>query len=394
MMLLQNCTIIQGDKELVVDILIDKVKIAKVGHNIKHDGEKIDIKEKYVLPGLIDPHVHFRDVGLSHKEDFYTGSCAAAAGGVTTFLDMPNTKPLTTTVKLLEEKRKLAKKSIVNYGFHFGAATDNVDEIKKARNVASTKVFMNLSTGKMMIKDDKVLAEIFKASRMVTVHAEDTMVDKAIKITKQSGNKLYLCHVSHRSELDTIREERTKDIFAEATPHHLFLADQDHRDAFTKMIPELKSVLDNEALIEAVKDGTINTIGTDHAPHTIGEKLGTEPPAGIPGVETMLPLLLDAVNREIFSLTDIQRLCCENPAKIFRIKNKGKIQAGFDADLTVIDLDFVQEVSEDNMHSKCGWTPYDGLTLKGWPIMTICNGNIVFDGDIIDTNRGREVEFE
>jgi len=392
-MLLQNCTIIKGVQELVVDILIEKDKIAKVGHNIQYDGETIDIKEKYVLPGLIDPHVHFRDVGLSHKEDFYTGSCAAAAGGITTFLDMPNTKPPTTTVKLLDEKRKLAKKSIVNYGFHFGAA-DNVDEIKKAKNVASTKVFMNLSTGKMMIKDEEVLEQIFKASRMVTVHAENDMVDKAIRITKKCKNKLYLCHISHRSELDTIKEERTKDIFAEATPHHLFLADQDHTDAFTKMIPPLKSVLDNEALIKAIKDKTIDTVGTDHAPHTIGEKLGTEPPAGIPGVETMLPLMLDAVNREVFSLADIQRVCCENPAKIFGIKNKGLIQAGFDADLTMIDLDFIQEVSEDNMHSKCGWTPYDGLTLKGWPVMTICNGNIVFDGDIIDTNRGREVEFE
>jgi len=393
-MLLKNCTILKSGKEVVVDIILDNGRIVQIGNNLDFDSDVIDINENFVLPGVIDPHVHFREPGLTHKEDLYTGSCAAAAGGITSFLDMPNTIPTTTTVKLFEEKRKLAKKSIVNFGFHFGAAIDNLEEIKKVKNVASTKVFMNQSTGKMKIDDEKVLKDIFKASKVVAVHAEGEMVDKAIKLTKECGNRLYLCHISQRSELDVIKEEKTDKIFAEATPHHLFLSEQDHKDDFTRMIPGLKTVMDNEALMKAINSGLIDTIGTDHAPHTTGEKLGPEPPAGIPGCETVLALLLDAVNNNQLTLGDVQRLCCENPAKIFGMKRKGRIEPGYDADITVIDLDLVKTVSEDNLYTKCGWTPFEGRTLKGWPIMTIVNGFIVYDGEIHDEVKGKEVEFE
>jgi len=393
-MLLKNCTIISNKGELVVDILIEDRRIARIGHNIKHEGEALDIEEKYVLPGIIDPHVHLREPGMTHKEDFRTGSFAAAKGGVTTFIDMPNTIPPITSFEMLEKKRKLAAKSIVNYGFHFGAATDNIDEIKKVSNIASVKVFMNLSTGKLMIKDDKALKEIFSNSKLVTVHAEGRMVDKAIRLTKKCGNRLYLCHISQRSELDVIREEKTKDIYAEVTPHHLFLSDQDDNDGFTKMKPELKSPLDNEALFEAISEGLIDTVGTDHAPHTAGEKLSDEPPFGIPGLETMLPLMLDAVNNNRLELVHVQRLCCENPATIFGIKNKGFIKPGFDADLTVIDLKEARIVSEENLQTKCSWTPYEGFELRGWPVLTIVNGHIVYDGEIDDTVKGREVEFD
>lgn len=393
-MLLKNCKIYQEGKEQDTDIFIEDGKIAEIGPDLEHVGEVLDLEGKIVLPGIIDPHVHLRDPGLTHKEDFYSGSCAAAAGGVTTFLDMPNTVPPTTTVTLLEEKRRLAQKSIINYGFHFGAAKDNIEEIKKARNIASVKVFMNLSTGKMMIDDDAVLMDIFKNSRMVTVHAEGDKVDKAISITKDAGNKLYLCHISQRSELDTIREEKDDRIFAEATPHHLFLNEHDDEDSFTRMIPGLKSVLDNEALMQSCRDGLIDSIGTDHAPHTVGEKMGENPPAGIPGLETLLPMLLDAVNHGELTIQDVQRLCCENPAKIFSIKNKGFIRQGYDADLVVIDMDFIKEVTEDDLYTKCAWSPFEGRVLKGWPILTIVNGNIVFDGEVDDTYKGREVEFE
>jgi len=394
-MLLKNCTIIRQGEEMVADILIEDGKIAKIGQRLTSSGKTIDVAKRHVLPGLIDPHVHFREPGLTHKEDFQTGSMAAAAGGITTFLDMPNTLPPTTTVALLQEKRELAKKSIVNYGFHFGAASDNVDEIKKARNIASVKVFMNLSTGRLMIKDDNVLERIFRNSRIVTVHAEGGMVDKAIALAKKCKNKLYLCHISQREELDVIRENKDERIFAEATPHHLFLNEQDDLDSFTKMKPELKSPLDQEALFEAVTGGLIDTIGTDHAPHTIGEKMADDFPHGVPGCETALPLLLNAVNDGRLSLQRIIELCCENPARIFRIRNKGFIREGYDADLVIIDMDLAQEVDEDRLYTRCKWSPFKGLMLKGWPVMTIVNGSVVFaDGKVNLLHRGREVEID
>jgi dihydroorotase len=392
-MILKNCTIIEGGKESVKDILIKDGKIADIADEIQ-GSVGLDVAERYVLPGLIDPHVHIREPGLTHKEDFLTASMAALAGGVTTFLDMPNTVPPTTTVCLLDEKRKLAQKSLVNFGLHFGAASDNIDEIKKARNIASVKVFMNISTGKLMIKDDAALRRIFKASKLVTVHAEGKMVDKAISIAKEFGTRLYLCHISERAELDTIREEKDRNIFAEVTPHHLYLSNEDEKDAFFMMKPPLRSVLDQEALYEAIKEGLIDTIGTDHAPHTVGEKLGPEPPYGVPGLETMLPLLLNSANQGLLDIHTIQRLCCEGPAKIFGIRNKGFIKVGYDADLVVLDMDLVEQVREDMLYTKCKWSPFDARVLKGWPVITIINGRIAFDhGEIVAAHPGKEVEF-
>jgi len=262
-MLLKNCTIIQEGKELVVDILIENGKFAKIGHNLKDVGavgQVIDVDEKYVLPGLIDSHVHFRDFEQNYKEDWLSGSSAAAAGGVTTVLDMPNNSPPMITVKQLEKKRELAKKSIVNYGFHMGSTIDNIDEIKKAKNVASVKIFMNMTTGKLLIEDDKALKKIFTAANMVSVHAEGNTMLKAIALAKECDKKLYIAHVSTREELDDIEQHKTKKIFAEVTPHHLFLSNQDHADAFTDMRPPLKTVMDNGALFIALKSRLIDTL--------------------------------------------------------------------------------------------------------------------------------------
>jgi dihydroorotase len=392
-MILKNCTIIENGKELVRDILIKDGKIADIAEEIEGN-VGLDVAERYVIPGLIDSHVHMRDPGQTHKEDFLTGSRACAAGGITTFLDMPNNSDPIITVKALEEKRMHAKKSIVNYGFHFGSAVGNEDEIKKAKNVASTKVYMNLTTGKMLIEKDPALKKIFKASRLVTVHAEGNKVEKAIVLSKECGNRLYICHVPDRESLDTIREYKDKNIFVEVTPHHLFLSEEDDKDAFTKIKPSLKSVMDNEALYNAIKEGLVDTIATDHSPHSVGEKLGIDPPTGFPGVETMLPLLLDAMNKGFFSLDQIIKLCCENPARIFGIRNKGFIKVGYDADLVVLDMDLVEEVREDMLFTKVKWSPYDGKVLKGWPVITIVNGRIAFDhGEVVATVPGKEVEF-
>ncbi|MFW6014216.1 MAG: dihydroorotase [Candidatus Nanoarchaeia archaeon] len=393
-MLLKNCRLVD---ESIKDILIVDGKIKKIEHNIENNEDFIDIKENYVLPGIIDPHCHFREPGMTHKEDFLTGSASAAAGGITTFLDMPNTNPPTTTVKLLDEKRELAKKSIVNYGFHFGAAKGNSDEIKKTTNIASTKLFMNASTGMLMIEDEKEIKEIFYSSKMVSVHAEDKMVEKALKLSQETGCSLYLCHISKKEELEVIKKYKNtgkSKIFVEVTPHHLFFNETIDRDNFTKMKPPLRTEEDRQALWEAIESGLVDTIGTDHAPHTIEEKNQEGPVYGVPGSETLLPLLLNEVNRNQLSLTKVIRLCCHNPAMIFKIKNKGFLEPGYDADLTVVDMNLEKEINKRNLFTKCKWSPFEGRILKGFPSITIVKGKIAFENKKVNFDKkGEEVVF-
>ncbi len=397
-LLIKNAKIFYKGNLVKKNIFVSGSKIRKIISNEIIADKIIDAKENIVIPGLIDPHVHFREPGLTYKEDFFSGSMAAAAGGVTTILDMPNTKPETTTIKNLEEKRKLARKSIVNYGFHFGAAVDNIEEIKKVKNVASIKIFMNHSTGNMKIDDDNVLKEIFKNSRLVFVHAEGDKVNKAIELNEDYGNSLYLAHISLSSEIKEIKKAKAiteKRIFAEVTPHHLFLSNDDFEQqrGFADMRPSLKTKEDQKALLQAINDNIIDTIGTDHAPHTHEEKMNTDYPYGIPGIETSLPLLLNAVNKEKLTIKKIVELCCENPAKIFKLKGKGFIEEGFDADLTIIDMNLEKEVNNDELFTKCRWSPFNGWNLMGWPVTTIVNGNIIYDKGNIDAIKAREVEY-
>jgi dihydroorotase len=399
MTLLKNCKIVQDGKEHVCNILIEDGKIAGIGRGVERKGRVIDIAGKHVLPGIIDPHVHFREPGLTHKEDFRTGSRAAAAGGVTTFLDMPNTKPPTFTIGLLDEKRRLAgQKSIVNFGFHFGASADgNVGEIRQVSNVPGVKVYMNATTGNLLVEDRQLLEKVFCTANRVAVHAEREMVGKAILLREKTGTPLYLCHISMKSEIEEIRQAKKKHpkLYAEVTPHHLFLSEKDDTSSLTKVLPSLKTRRDQDALWDAISDGTVDTIGTDHAPHTLEEKQGDNIPSGFPSIETRLPLLLDAVNKGRLSLTRLTELCCHNPARIFNIRNKGFIRDGYDADLTVVDMELVKEVRNQELFTKCGWTPYNGMTLKGWPVMTIVNGNVVYGNGVIDeSHRGKEVEFQ
>lgn len=402
-LLLKNCKILVNGKEFLKQIAIVDGKIEKItsmNYNIISDAktEVIDIGGKYVIPGAIDAHVHFREPGMEHKEDFYTGSKAAAKGGITTFIDMPNTKPPTITVEALDEKRKLARKSVTNFGFHFGASVDNnIEEIKNAQNIASVKVFMNVSTGKMLIEDEELLKDVFRNAKFVSVHAEGDMVTKAIKFNKDYGHGLYLCHVTLKSEIAAIRsaKDEGEKVYAEVAPHHLFLSEEDDKSAFTKMLPSLKSKKDQEALWEAIDEGIVDTIGTDHAPHRSEEKNQQEFPYGVPGVETMLPLLFDAVNKGRLTLDRVIELCCNNPAKIFKIKNKGFLKEEYDADLVVVDMDLEKEVNGGEIISKCKWSPFTGRKLKGWPIMTIVGGNVVFKNNKVSIDHlGKEVEFE
>ncbi len=393
-MLLKNCRLPDGK---VKDIEIKEGKIINIKENIEttYPVDKIiDIKNNLTIPGIIDPHCHFREPGMTHKEDLHTGSKSTAAGGITTFFDMPNTEPPTTTNKLLEEKRELGKKSITNYGFHFGAASDNIHEIKKAKNIASTKLFMNITTGKLLIENEKDIKNVFLASKTVSVHAEEEMVERAIKFSKATEKKLYLCHISTKNELEIIKKHKDKNIFAEVTPHHLFLNQSKDKDNFTKMKPPLRTEEDRLALWKAIESGLIDTIGTDHAPHTIKEKNQKETIFGVPGCETMLPLMLNEVNKGNITIQKLIELCCHKPAEIFGIKNKGRLEKGYDADITIIDLDKETTIQGNKLFTKCKWSPFEGLKLKGKPVMTIINGNLVFvDGQINETKKGKEVVF-
>lgn len=403
-MLVKNCKlVVENNQEIIRDILIEDGVITKIDENIQAEGHEIvDAQSNYVLPGIIDVHTHMRDPGLTHKEDFTSGSKACARGGVTTFIDMPNTIPVTVTEKtLMDKKDMMVGRSYVDYGFHFGGSKkDNSEEIKKVLDkVASTKIFLNMSTGDMLIENEKVVENIFRESKIISVHAEEGMVEKAIEFCKKYDKELYLCHLSKASEIELLREAKAEGVkvFGEVTPHHLFLNVDDvnateRSKMLLRMKPELKEKSDNEALWKALADGTLDSIGTDHAPHLIEEKLA-KLTYGVPSVENSLEMMLNGVKENKITFERLIEVMCKNPAKIFKIKNKGDIAVGYDGDLVIVDINDNSLIKDDKVITKANWTPFENCNRGGRVLTTILRGEIVYNKGNFNGIHGREVKY-
>ncbi len=381
------------------------------------DAERIvDCTGKFLMPGMIDSHVHFRTPGANYKEDFESGSLAAAMGGVTTVLDMPNTNPPTVSVSALTEKREMIRgKSYVNYGFFFGVTNENFEEMAKVTNVPGFKIYMGSSTGGLLVDNENSWEKAFRIAKAknltVVVHAEDESrikegkrdcdcaviaTSRAIELRKNIGNKLHIAHLSCGKELEFLRTNLDKNLTCEVCPHHLYFSQLDVKDAYLKMYPPLRGEEDLTALWQGIRDGAVNIIATDHAPHSLEEKMQDfeVAPAGVPGVEFALPLLLNEINQNMLSPARLVELVCEEPARIFGIKNKGKLEIGYDADLVLVDMNMEKTIEREMVLSKCGWSPYEGYKLKGWPIMTVVGGEIVCENrQVLGVKVGRECEF-
>lgn len=395
--------------------------------------EVIDASGLHLLPGVIDDQVHFRDPGLTHKEDLYTGSKACAKGGITTFLEMPNTNPTTTSVDALHAKLELAAgKCLVNFGFYMGATGTNTDQLQQATRTPGIKIFIGSSTGPLLVDEQEALEEIFRETDLpICAHCEDettvrqnrerilagdgirswtdhskirdheaaiVATRRAVDLAERHQHRFHVLHVSTGAEAEFLTT--TSDLItAEVCPHHLLfnVDDYDRLKSLVQMNPSIKNREDNERLWQALADGVIEVIATDHAPHTWEEKQQPYPdsPSGLPAVENSLALMLNAVNAGRLTLEQLVDRMCAAPARIWNLKNKGRIQEGFDADLVLVDLKREATIRNEDQVTKCGWSPWHGTSLTGWPVRTIVHGHTVFkDGQFDESKRGREVEFD
>ncbi|MBQ8957949.1 MAG: dihydroorotase [Bacteroidales bacterium] len=401
----------------------------------------IEAQGKYLIPGIIDEHVHFREPGLTHKADIYTESRAAVAGGVTSFMDMPNTMPQTTTQELLQQKFDLAaEKSLANYSFYLGATNDNLSEVVKTdpKTVCGIKLFMGSSTGNMLVDQNEVLVRLFRESPcLIAAHCEDEATihastvrfkdlvnkgeetpdagihpfirtaeacyrssSKAVDMAEKFGARLHVLHISTQKELSLFRNDiplKDKKITAETCPHYLWFDEHDYeRKSFViKCNPAIKSHRDKEALLQALRNGLIDTIGTDHAPHLKSEKFTDDyftSKSGFPSIQHSLDIMLEATNRDLPLLV---QLMCHNPSILYRIDRRGFIREGYHADLALVDLNVSHWISDKDEYSKCGWTPYDGIQSHSKVTHTFVNGNLVFENGVhYEKDKGMRLIFD
>ena len=429
--LIKNATVVLPNEVVQVSIVIQRDKIVDIdpAAQLAVD-DTIDAAGLHLLPGVIDDQVHFREPGLTHKEDLAFASRACAKGGVTTFLEMPNTKPAATTRELLYQKLDLAReKSLVNYGFYIGATPHNLAELQVADRTPGIKIFIGSSTGYLLVDDQESLERSFaNASLPICAHCEDettvrrnadslagthdvadhsrirdreaaiVATRRAIDLARRHRHRFHVLHVSTGAETELLADHGGL-ITGEACPHHLLFSVDDYARLGTlvQMNPSLKTREDAKQLWDALRDGRLQVIATDHAPHTLEEKQRPYPesPSGLPAVENSLALMLNEVNRGTCTLSQVVHWMCDAPARVWDIVGKGRIAVGYDADLVLVDLAKPQAVRNEDQLTKCGWSPWHGETLTGWPVRTWVMGHEVFrDGQVIDTRRGNEAIFD
>ncbi|NJY61154.1 dihydroorotase [Salinimicrobium sp. CDJ15-81-2] len=424
--LIKNAKIVNEGTIIEGDVFIEDGIITEIASSISAKSPNlsiIDAEGNYLMPGVIDDQVHFREPGLTHKETIETGSKAAVAGGITSFIEMPNTQPQTTTIELLEEKYKMAENSsYANYAFMFGGTNDNLEEIKKIdpKKVPALKLFLGSSTGNMLVDDEKVLENIFKESPvLIAAHCEDEKTiqknmeecierygdnipielhpkirseeacylssSKAVALAKRTGARLHVFHLSTAKEIKLFENKKPlkdKKITAEVCVHHLWFNDRDYakKGTFIKWNPAVKTKEDQDALLKALIEDKIDVIATDHAPHTREEKKNvyTKAPSGGPLVQHALPAMLQMHHQGKISLEKIVEKMCHNPAILFDIEKRGFIREGYKADLVIVDLNAPWAVQPGNTLYKCGWSPFEGITFKSRVTHTFVNGNLVY----------------
>ena len=440
-LILKNCKIVNENNTLESDIAIKNNRIELIGSDINAESsDVVDVNGRYVIPGLIDDQVHFREPGLTHKGEIATESKAGLAGGVTSYFEMPNVNPTTTTNENLTKKFELAStRSLSNYSFHLGASNTNIEEIKKVdiNQAAALKVFMGASTGEMLVDSIDALDDIFHYSPLIVVtHCEDqkTIVDNeklfyekfgndlsaeqhhlirnvescylssslAVSLAKKYDTDLHVFHLTTEKEMDlfTSGDVIGKKITAEVCVHHMHFNESYYSELGNqiKCNPSIKEESDRLALIKALHENKIDIIATDHAPHTWDEKMRDyrDAPAGLPLVQHGLQILMDFYHQDILSLETIVEKTSHNVAKRFQVKDRGYVREGYYADLAILDIDKPYTVSEENILYKCGWSPFSGKTFNSSIYMTIVNGHIAFKDGQVNENIpfGMQIEFD
>ena len=431
--ILMNGIVVNQDGEGARDIAVQNGRIAEIGSLSQASaGEIIDCKGLHILPGVMDTQVHFREPGLTHKEDLESGSRGAVLGGVTAVFEMPNTDPLTITADTFADKIKRAHHRMhCDFAFFIGGTRDNVrdlPELERAPGCSGVKVFMGSSTGSLLVEDDKSLREILSViRRRASFHAEDEYrlnerkslrvegdprshplwrdpvaalqaTQRLVGIARETGARIHVLHISTKEEIAYLRDH--KDVAsAEATPHHLTLAAPECYERLgtrAQMNPPVRDASHHDMIWYGVHQGIIDVLGSDHAPHTLEEKAKTYPssPSGMTGVQTLVPIMLDHVNAGRLSLARFVDLTSAGPARLFNIAMKGRIAAGYDADFTIIDMKREETITNEWIASRAGWTPYDGIKVKGWPVGTFVRGKrVMWQGDVIAPSTGEPVRF-
>jgi len=440
--LIKNAKVVNEGKTAVLDVLIEGEIISKIKKDIKNypaDTLLIDAEGKYLLPGIIDDQVHFREPGLTHKATIASESRAAVAGGITSFIEMPNTIPQATTQAILEEKFKVASKSAyANYSFMIGGTNDNLDEILKTnpKKVAGIKLFLGSSTGNMLVDDEEVLKKIFSSTKMlIAVHCEDEATiknnldkqkskygddipielhpiirseeacylssSKAVALAKETGARLHVFHLSTAKETNLFTNKiplKEKMITAEVCVHHLWFNDKNYanKGSFIKWNPAIKTEKDRLGLWEALLDDRLDVIATDHAPHTFEEKkrVYTKAPSGGPLVQHALLAMTEMVRNDKITIEKMVEKMCHNPAILFRIEKRGFIKEGFYADLVLVDTNADQTVDKENILYKCGWSPFEGTKFHSTVFKTFVNGNLIYNQGVFnDDIKGKRLKF-